>query len=109
MFFSFTETEDEISLLLEANTLNSFSQEQREALTPSQEYRPLQRFEKTSLGKSFYKKPEPYHVTICLENELIHYKGEVGVISALSKPIAQAKIPLLYLSTYHSAYIMVIN
>jgi len=33
--------------------------------------------------------------------------SEVGVISALSKPITAAKIPILYLSTFNSAFIFV--
>lgn len=34
---------------------------------------------------------------------------EVGVISALSAPISAAQIPMLYLSTFHTAYIMVLQ
>jgi len=77
-FFSFTETEDEISLMVENKELNGFSQD----ITISDGWRPIQRFKKTSLS-------------------------EVGVISALSKPITSAKIPIVYLSTFNSAYIFV--
>jgi hypothetical protein len=77
-FFSFTETEDEISLMVENKELKGFSPD----ITISDGWRPIQRFKKTSLS-------------------------EVGVISALSKPITSAKIPIVYLSTFCSAYIFV--
>jgi len=77
-FFSFTETEDEISLMVESKELEGFSGD----ITISDAWRPIQRFKKTSLS-------------------------EVGVISALSKPITAAKIPILYLSTFNSAFIFV--
>jgi len=43
---------------------------------------PIQRFKKTSLS-------------------------EIGVISALSKPITSAGIPIFYLSTFNSAFIFI--
>jgi len=80
-FFSFTETEDEISLLLEQRLLDQFPQD---LLTASEIYRPLERFAKADLN-------------------------EVGVVSALSAPLSAAKIPMLYLSTFNSAFIMVLE
>jgi hypothetical protein len=80
-FFSFTETEDEISILLEQRLLDQFPQD---LLTASEIYRPLERFAKADLN-------------------------EVGVISALSAPLSAAKIPMLYLSTFNSAFIMVLE
>jgi len=78
-FFSFTETEDEISVLVERRLLGEFPPD---VITTSEMYRPFERFAKADLN-------------------------EVGVISALSAPISAAKIPMLYLSTFQSAYIMV--
>jgi len=76
-FFSFTETEDEISLIIEQKDLKGFSVE-----VISDPWRPIQRLSKASLF-------------------------EVGVIHKMTLPISAAKIPLVYLNTFDSAFIFV--
>jgi hypothetical protein len=78
-FFTFVETEDEISLLISKEHIKNFPED---AFTVSDIWRPIQRFRKSNFS-------------------------EIGVISALSAPIARAKIPILYISTFTSAYMMV--
>jgi hypothetical protein len=78
-FFTFVETEDEISLLIAKEHIKNFPED---AFTVSDIWRPIQRFRKSNFS-------------------------EIGVISALSAPIARAKIPILYISTFTSAYMMV--
>eukprot|EP01121_Diplochlamys_sp_Union-15-3_P011781 TRINITY_DN3447_c0_g1_i2.p1 TRINITY_DN3447_c0_g1~~TRINITY_DN3447_c0_g1_i2.p1 ORF type:complete len:166 (+),score=14.95 TRINITY_DN3447_c0_g1_i2:282-779(+) len=78
-FLSFTETEDEISLLLPNNVLSFYSNAN---LSKFGRWNVIERFKKKSLN-------------------------EVGVISSLSTPIAQAKVSMLYISTFSSAFIMV--
>eukprot|EP01122_Echinamoeba_exundans_P017732 TRINITY_DN965_c0_g2_i2.p1 TRINITY_DN965_c0_g2~~TRINITY_DN965_c0_g2_i2.p1 ORF type:complete len:199 (-),score=35.78 TRINITY_DN965_c0_g2_i2:110-706(-) len=78
-FFSVSETEDEISMLMSKEALAFFPDD---AMTVSELWRPIQRFKKTSYT-------------------------EIGVISALSAPISRANVPILYASTFLSAYIFV--
>jgi len=78
-FWSISETEDEMSLLIPDRYISYFPPD---ALNASDIWRPIQRFKKTSYT-------------------------EVGVIAALSAPLARGRIPLLYLSTYLSAFILV--
>lgn len=78
-FWSISETEDEMSLLIPDKFFDFFPPD---ALNASDIWRPIQRFKKTSYT-------------------------EVGVVAALSAPLARGRIPLLYLSTYLSAFILV--
>jgi hypothetical protein len=78
-FWSISETEDEMSLLIPDKFLDFFPPD---ALNASEIWRPIQRFKKTSYT-------------------------EVGVVAALSAPLARGRIPLLYMSTYLSAFILV--
>lgn len=78
-FWSISETEDEMSLLIPDRYISYFPPD---ALNASDTWRPIQRFKKTSYT-------------------------EVGVVAALSAPLARGRIPLLYLSTYLSAFILV--
>lgn len=78
-FFSFTETYDEISLLVEKDAFGLFIDD---VLCQNDEWVPIERFKKKNLS-------------------------EIGVIASISQPLAQAKIPMLYLSTLHSSFIMV--
>eukprot|EP01126_Amoeba_proteus_P011509 TRINITY_DN1464_c0_g1_i2.p1 TRINITY_DN1464_c0_g1~~TRINITY_DN1464_c0_g1_i2.p1 ORF type:complete len:293 (-),score=59.04 TRINITY_DN1464_c0_g1_i2:81-959(-) len=78
-FFSFTETDDEISLLMEADMFSLF---ENDALCVSDEWLPLERFEKRNLS-------------------------EIGVISFISQILSKAKIPILYLSTYQTSFVMI--
>lgn len=78
-FLSISETEDEMSLLIPDKYVDFFPPD---VLNASDVWRPIQRFKKTSYT-------------------------EVGVIAALSAPLARGRIPLLYVSTYLSAFILV--
>lgn len=79
VFWSISETEDEMSLLVPDKMLSYFPPD---ALNISDTWIPIQRFKKTSYT-------------------------EVGVVAALSAPLARGRIPLLYISTYLSAFILV--
>jgi hypothetical protein len=78
-FWSISETEDEMSLLIPDKFVPYFPPD---ALNASDIWRPIQRFKKTSYT-------------------------EVGVVAALSAPLARGRISLLYVSTYLSAFILV--
>lgn len=78
-FWSISETEDEMSLLIPDKYVDFFPPD---VLNVSDVWRPIQRFKKTSYT-------------------------EVGVVAALSAPLARGRIPLLYVSTYLSAFILV--
>jgi len=78
-FFAFTESEEEITLVIEEKEIKDLSH-----LMIGDPWVSIQRFKKTSLS-------------------------EIGVISALSKPITSAKVPIFYLSTFNSAFILVLS
>lgn len=78
-FWSISETEDEMSLLIPDKYVSIFPPD---VLNASDLWRPIQRFKKTTYT-------------------------EVGVVAALSAPLARGRIPLLYISTYLSAFILV--
>jgi len=79
LFFSFTETEDEVSVLVEEVDLPNF---QEHSLATADEWIPIERFKKVNLN-------------------------EIGVISTVSQILSAANVSLLYLSTVFSSYVMV--
>jgi hypothetical protein len=79
LFFSFTETEDEVSILFEEIDLDNFPEH---AIAAADEWIPMERFKKESLN-------------------------EIGVISTISQILTAANISILYLSTFETSYVMV--
>eukprot|EP01102_Stenamoeba_stenopodia_P019467 TRINITY_DN7361_c0_g1_i1.p1 TRINITY_DN7361_c0_g1~~TRINITY_DN7361_c0_g1_i1.p1 ORF type:complete len:324 (+),score=56.43 TRINITY_DN7361_c0_g1_i1:210-1181(+) len=78
-FFSFTETEEEVTLLLTEKLLQLFPEG---ALVVTDCWRPLKRVVKRGFN-------------------------EMGIVSALSKPLADVHIPTLYISSYETSYLLV--
>lgn len=79
LFFSFTETEDEISILFEEVDFPNFPDH---SLAAADEWIPMERFKKEHLN-------------------------EIGVISTISQILSAANISILYLSTFYTSYVMV--
>lgn len=78
-FFSFTFADDEISLIADQEHLALFP---KQALSSSSAWRPIKRAKKAG----FF---------------------ETGVVSYISAPMAQAGVPVLYVSTYLTSFILV--
>jgi len=85
-FLSFTETSSECSMIIDQQDVNQFpdisSRTSRKFLVDVHPWRAIKRVQKLT----FY---------------------ETGVVSAISTPLAEAKISLLYLSVYNTSFIMV--
>lgn len=81
-FFSYTEAEDEISLIMDSESAQNFKSSEFNILIEQDHWRAVKRHEKLSLE-------------------------EVGVVHAISRPLSEAGVSLLYLSTYCSSFIMV--
>jgi len=81
-FFSYVEAEDEISLIMDAESANEFRRTECNIMIEQDHWRAVKRFGKLSLD-------------------------EIGVVHCISSPLSEANISLLYLSTYCSSYIMV--
>lgn len=81
-FFSFTEAEEEISLIMDSESGKDLKSAECNILIEDDHWRSVKRHEKLSLD-------------------------EVGVVHAISRPLSEAGVSLLYLSTYCSSFIMV--
>jgi hypothetical protein len=81
-FFSYTEAEDEISLIMDSESAQDLKSLGHNILIEQDHWYAVKRHEKLSLD-------------------------EVGVVHAISRPLCEAGISLLYLSTYCSSFIMV--
>jgi len=84
-FFSYTETEDEVSLILDEKSLSLFAA----AVGPNQ----------VVVSPGIWKVLQVYEGASAL--------NETGVISRLTEPLSQAKIVMIYLSTYNTDLILV--
>jgi len=81
-FFSYTEAEDEISLIMDSESAQDLKSAEFNILIEEDHWRSVKRHDKLSLE-------------------------EVGVVHAISRPLSEAGVSLLYLSTYCSSFIMV--
>lgn len=81
-FFSYTEAEEEISLIMDSNSAQDLKSLEPPILIEQDHWHAVKRHEKLSLE-------------------------EVGVVYSISRPLCEAGVSLLYLSTYCSSFIMV--
>jgi len=81
-FFAYTEAEEEISMIMDPESAQLFKSKEFNIRVEEDYWRAVKRYEKLSLE-------------------------EVGVVHAISYPLSEAGICLLYLSTYCSSFIMV--
>jgi len=83
-FFSYTETEDEVSLILDEDSLKTF-----ESIAPNP----------VSISPGIWKAIQVYEGAAAL--------NETGVISSLCTPLSKENISMIYLSTYNTDLILV--
>jgi len=95
-FFSLSETDEEISALFEIDSLKNFP---KDTIPISEVWRPIERFKKTqhSMFKNF---------SYLFQYLSFKYSDEIGVVAVFSSLIASMNIPILYLSTFSSAFII---
>jgi len=80
-FFSFTQLEDEVSLIIDEKSFSTFPSENLEVILNST-WTPIKRAHKAGFT-------------------------ETGVVSALAAPLSKANISMLYMSSFQTAYILV--